>query len=84
MDLERKIGNAKENNGLYYFEDGGNLCRQAQMTSLKSICVSSDNEIMLWHYRLGHPNFQHLKYLFIPNCSRIKIHLFFNVIFVKL
>ena len=64
VDLERKIGNAKENNGLYYFEDGGNLCRQAQMTSLKSICVSSDNEIMLWHYRLGHPNFQHLKYLF--------------------
>ena len=51
------IGNVKENNGLYYFENGDNLCGQAQKTSLKSFSVSSDNEIMLWHYRLGNPNF---------------------------
>ena len=47
MDSRRTIRDAKENNGLYYFEDGGNLCGLAQMTNLKSIFVSSDNEIIL-------------------------------------
>ena len=36
---------------------------------------------MLWHYRLGHPNFQYLKYLF-PNLFKNKS--LFNVKFASL
>ena len=51
------IGSAKEKYGLYYFDDGPDLSRQFQSTSVNSIYVSKENDIMLWHYRLGHPNF---------------------------
>ena len=60
------IGNAREKDGLYYFEDGSDSDRQCQSTCLNSVFVPKDSDIMLWHYRLGHPNFQYLKYLF-PN-----------------
>ena len=65
------IGSAKEKDGLYYFDDGPDLSRQFQSTSVNSIFVSKENDIMLWHYRLGHPNFQYLKYL-IPNLFKNK------------
>ena len=61
------IGNAKESDGLYYFENGNNLCGQVDrtwITSLESFSESRRNEIMLCHFRLGHINFQYLKYLF--------------------
>jgi hypothetical protein len=57
---------AKEIDGLYYLDDGSHLSRQCQSTSLNSVSVSKDNDIMVSHYRLGHPSFQYLKYLF-PN-----------------
>ena len=60
------IGSAKEKDGLYYFDDGPDSSRQYQSTCLNSFSVSKDSDIMLWHYRLGHPSFQYLKYLF-PN-----------------
>ena len=51
------IGSAKEKDGLYYFDDGPDLSRQFQSTSVNSVSVSKENEIMLWHHRLGHPIF---------------------------
>ena len=65
MDLEKTIGNAKQSGGLYFFEDGSELEGQAHSTCFKSLFVVSTNKIMLWHFRLGHPNFQYLKYLFL-------------------
>ena len=50
--------------GLYFFEDGIKLGRQAQSTCFELVLISSENEIVLRHFRLGHPNFQYLKYLF--------------------
>ena len=67
----RMIGNAKENDGLYYFDDGLDLSRQFQSTRVNFVFVPKENDIMLWHYRLGHPNFQYLKYLF-PNIFKNK------------
>ena len=46
--------------------------QQVQSTCFESIFVSSNTEIMLWHYRLGHPSFQYLKYLF-PKLFRNKV-----------
>ena len=37
---------------------------QGLVSSCKSTFVSSDQEIMLWHHRLGHPSFPYLKNFF--------------------
>ena len=65
------IVSAKEKDGLYYFDDGPDLSRQFQSTNINFASISKENDVMLWHYRLGHPNFQYLKYLF-PNLFKHK------------
>ena len=62
--LGKKIGNAKECEGLYYLEDETQVHGQAQISSCEFIYVSS--EIMLWHKRLGHPSFLYLKSCSLP------------------
>lgn len=74
LALGKLIGNAKEISGLYYFEDGNDLRGQAQKTSTVSSFNFSDDEVMLWHRRLGHPSFKYLRRLF-PTLFRKRIHL---------
>lgn len=57
----RIIGNGREHEGLYYFEEEESKNKQALVSSCKSAFVSSDQEIMLWHCKLGHPSFSYLK-----------------------
>ena len=72
LDSGRKIGSAKMCSGLYLLKDDTPLRRQAQNAicvspkgqSALNSCVNKDSEIMLWHYRLGHPNFMYLEKLF--------------------
>ena len=59
------IDSAKQSGELYFFEDGSELEGQAHSTCFKSFSIVGTNKIMLWHFRLGHPNFQYLKYLFM-------------------
>ena len=66
-----RIGSAKELGGLYYFEDDNFENKQAFTASCASSSLFRKNEIMLWHFRLGHPNFQYLKHLF-PSLFRNK------------
>ena len=54
------IGNVKEYEGLYYLETKGSVKGHA----LVSQCKFVSSKIMLWHYKLSHPNFQYLKTLF--------------------
>ena len=57
------IGSARMIDGLYYFEDNDSKNKKAQgLSSISSILVK--DQIMLWHYRLGHPSFPYLKKLF--------------------
>ena len=73
----RTIGTARECGGLYFFEDGTSLNNSVHKTYFESISMSSDKEIMLWHYRLGHPSFHYLRHLF-PNLFINKTPSFFQ------
>lgn len=57
------IGTTRVRSGLYYFDKDISPNKQAT-----SVCcyapVSSNQEIMLWHRRLGHLSFSYMKYLF--------------------
>ena len=57
----KTIGSAREIKGLYYFDDGAIRVEQVQVA--KKVPSVLD-EIRLWHWRLGHPNFPYLKMLF--------------------
>ena len=49
--------------GLYYFDEVSTSHKKIQgLSSVSSLPVQET--IMLWHRRLGHPNFVYLKYLF--------------------
>ena len=59
----KTIGNARMINELYYFKDKTSDNKIAQgLSSISSVSVH--DQIMVWHYRLGHPSFSYLKYLF--------------------
>ena len=53
------IGNAKEHGGLYYFEDGQSLSTFVANSffGFHSNC----QDIILWHFWLGHPCFHYLR-----------------------
>ena len=61
MVLGKTIGSAREIKGLYYFDDGA--IREEQVQVAKKVPFVLD-EIRLWHWRLGQPNFPYLKRLF--------------------
>lgn len=57
------VGSARMLDGLYYFDESSFSCKITQdLTSISSLSIKE--QIKLWHHRLGHPSFLHLKYLF--------------------
>ncbi|XP_057451465.1 uncharacterized protein LOC130743298 isoform X5 [Lotus japonicus] len=71
----KMIGSAKMKDGLYYFED--TFRNKAAQGLCGMSCTSVRDQIMLWHNRLGHPNFQYLRHLFPDlfknvNCSSLE------------
>ena len=59
----RTIGSARIHEGLYYLNNTEYEGQQAFVSGVASVSISSAREIMLWHHRLGHPNFSYLKRL---------------------
>ncbi|RDY14086.1 hypothetical protein CR513_00899, partial [Mucuna pruriens] len=55
LDTRRMIDNAKEKDELYYFDDESYLSKKCLNTCLSSTFVFHNDDIMLLHYRLGHP-----------------------------
>ena len=54
LTTKRTISITRER-GLYFLEDGSRSGRLIQGTCLESVSFSTNHEIMLWCYRLGHP-----------------------------
>ena len=52
----KTIGNAKECDGLYYFNET-DVCGQCSPTVYNSASRHKDSELFLWHKRMGHPSF---------------------------
>ena len=69
LDLEKMISCARMSSGPYQLKSNGSPTRQTHKAA--SLLVqghvfdsNKENEIMLCHYRLGHPNFLYLQKLF--------------------
>ncbi|KAL5816220.1 hypothetical protein ACOSQ3_024598 [Xanthoceras sorbifolium] len=70
-DSGRMIGNADLHSGLYLLKVESDSSKQ--FYSASKVCIPSssvkfpssnkDNDVFLWHYRLGHPNFVYLEKL---------------------
>lgn len=69
MSSGKTIGSAKACSGLYYIDPFPPA--QVNKAFVSSCLVSRNDDIMRWHYRLGHPSFSYLKYLF-PKLFRNK------------
>lgn len=61
--LGRRIGSAREHEELYYFKDI-NMNKQAHTAGCESFYMSREQEIMLWHCRLGLHSFPYLRKFF--------------------
>ena len=59
MDSGRRIGSAEESAGLYFLRVNNE--EQSRGRSYVARSAKEDNNVMLWHYRLGHPNFVYLR-----------------------
>ena len=59
--MGKKIGSAKEVDGLYYLEEEPEALISLSLVDKIVSQVPNENEISLLHLRLGHPNFSYLK-----------------------
>ncbi|KZV22300.1 hypothetical protein F511_17902 [Dorcoceras hygrometricum] len=64
----KKIGSAKLHDGLYYLESSSSNGPQSLLSCVPPKSSLSNQEIMLLHFRLGHPSFPYLARLF-PSLS---------------
>ena len=64
QDSGKRIGLAKEKNGLYYLEESYRSNIVKNKLSLSFLSLSKQDTIWLYHFRLGHPSFEILKIMF--------------------
>ena len=69
----KMIGTARHSRGLYLLDDDTSS-NSISITSLLSFYfTTSEQDCMLWHFRLGHPNFQYMKHLFPHLFSKVEM-----------
>ena len=67
------IGTARHNRGLYLLDDDASSSSIPRTSLLSSYFTTSEKDLMLWHFRLSHPNFKYMKYLFPYPFSKVDV-----------
>ena len=69
----KMIGTARHSRGLYLLDDDTSSSSISRTSLLSSYFTTSEQDCMLWHFRLGHPNFQYMKDFFPHLFSKIDV-----------
>ncbi|KAL0539854.1 hypothetical protein IC582_024075 [Cucumis melo] len=64
LNSGRTIGTVWHSRGLYILNDNTSGSSISTTSLLSSYFSTSEHDFMLWHFRLGNPNFTYMKYLF--------------------
>ncbi|TYK26806.1 Beta-galactosidase [Cucumis melo var. makuwa] len=64
LNSGKTIGIARHSRELYILNDDTSGSSISTTSLLSSYFNTSEHDFMLWHFRLGHPNFTYMKYLF--------------------
>ncbi|KAA0052230.1 reverse transcriptase [Cucumis melo var. makuwa] len=64
LNSGRTIGTARHSGGLYILNDDTSGSSISTTRLLSSYFSTFVHDLKLWHFRLGHPNFTYMKYLF--------------------
>ena len=65
------IGTTQHNRVLYLLDDDTSFSSISRTRLLPSHLTTSEKDYMLWHFRLGHTNFQYMKHLFTHLFSKV-------------
>ncbi|KAL0556490.1 hypothetical protein IC582_005004 [Cucumis melo] len=71
MSSGRTIGTARHSKELYILDDDTSCSSLSRTSLLSSYFSTSEQDCMLWHFRLGHPNFTYMQYLFSYPFSKL-------------
>ncbi|TYK05539.1 Beta-galactosidase [Cucumis melo var. makuwa] len=75
LSLGRMIGTARHSRRLYILDDDTFRSSISRISLLSSYFSTSEHDFMLWHFRLGHPNFTYMKCLFPHLFPKIDVSL---------
>ncbi|RYG47403.1 MAG: hypothetical protein EOO01_14865, partial [Chitinophagaceae bacterium] len=64
MNSKKMIGSARERLGLYILNQEPQTNPRCLVSNSQSLNSNEDDDIMLWHFRLGHLNFMYLQKMF--------------------
>ncbi|KAA0048807.1 Beta-galactosidase [Cucumis melo var. makuwa] len=64
LSSRKMIGTARHSRELYLLDDDTSSSSISRTSLLSLYFTTSEQDCMLWHFRLGHPNFQYTKHLF--------------------
>ncbi|KAL4016805.1 hypothetical protein IC575_024462 [Cucumis melo] len=73
MSSGRMIGTGRHSRGLYILDDDIFCSSFSRVSLLSSYFSTFEQDCMLWHFRLGHPNFTYMQYLFPHFFSKLDV-----------
>ncbi|KAL0557503.1 hypothetical protein IC582_006047 [Cucumis melo] len=73
LHFGKMIGTAQHSRGLYLLNDDTSSSSTSRTSLLSSYFTTSEQDCMLLHFHLGHPNFQYMKHLFPHLFSKIDV-----------
>ncbi|KAA0062501.1 Beta-galactosidase [Cucumis melo var. makuwa] len=73
MSSGRTIDTAQYSRGLYILDDDTSCSSLSRVSLLSSYFGTFEQDCMLWHFRLDHPNFTYMQYLFPHHFSKLDV-----------